>query len=108
MIAWSHTSIVAIVRWRRPGNQGTYHVSHRTILDWVQAFGSQLAAEVRRHRRPVGKRWFVDEVFLFRWFRLRSRLYHDLPLPTTRVQCDPPHKGNLFEFLYRRRAIQRV
>lgn len=41
-------------------------VSHRTVLDWVQAFGPQLAAEVRRHRRPVGKRWFVDEVFLFR------------------------------------------
>jgi transposase-like protein len=41
-------------------------VSHRTILDWVQAFGSQLAAEVRRGRRPVGSRWFVDEVFLFR------------------------------------------
>jgi putative transposase len=41
-------------------------VSHRTVLDWVQAFGPQLAAEVRRQRRPVGKRWFVDEVFLFR------------------------------------------
>ena len=31
-------------------------VSHRTILDWVQAFGPQLAAEVRRRRHPVG-RW---------------------------------------------------
>ena len=41
-------------------------VSHRTILDWVQAFGPRLAAEVRRRRRPVGKHWFVDEVFLFR------------------------------------------
>ena len=41
-------------------------ISHRTILDWVQAFGPRLAAEVRRQRRPVGKRWFVDEVFLFR------------------------------------------
>ena len=41
-------------------------VSHRTILDWVQAFGSRLADEVRRRRRPVGKHWFVDEVFLFR------------------------------------------
>jgi transposase-like protein len=41
-------------------------VSHRTVLDWVQAFGPQLAAEARRQRRPVGKRWFVDEVFLFR------------------------------------------
>src|ERR687884_446814 len=41
-------------------------VSHRTVLNWVQAFGPQLAAEVCRCRRPVGKRWFVDEVFLFR------------------------------------------
>src|ERR671931_2737858 len=41
-------------------------VSHRIVLNWVQAFGPQLAAEVRRRRRPVGKRWFVDEVFLFR------------------------------------------
>ena len=28
------------------------------------------------------------------------------PLPTTRVQWDQPHEGNLFEFLYRRRSIQ--
>src|ERR671927_23118 len=41
-------------------------VSHRTVLSGVQAFGPQLAAEVRRQRRRVGKRWFVDEVFLFR------------------------------------------
>jgi acyl-CoA reductase-like NAD-dependent aldehyde dehydrogenase len=30
------------------------------------------------------------------------------PLPTTRVQWDQPHEGNLFEFLYRRRAIARA
>jgi putative transposase len=41
-------------------------VSHRTILDWAQAFGPQLADEVRRRRPRVGKRWIVDEVFLFR------------------------------------------
>ena len=63
----------------------------------------------REHRNAAQDvRVAGDEIFLFRWFRLRSRLYHDLPLPTRRVQCDPPHKGNLFEFLYRRRAIQRV
>jgi acyl-CoA reductase-like NAD-dependent aldehyde dehydrogenase len=28
------------------------------------------------------------------------------PLPTTKVQWDQPHEGNLFEFLYRRRSIQ--
>src|ERR671928_798624 len=47
-------------------------VSHRTVLDWVQAFGPQLAAEVRRRRPPVGRRWFVDEVLLF---RTRHKLY---------------------------------
>ena len=31
-------------------------VSDRTVLDWAQVFGPQLAAEVRRRRRPVGKR----------------------------------------------------
>jgi acyl-CoA reductase-like NAD-dependent aldehyde dehydrogenase len=30
------------------------------------------------------------------------------PLPTTHVQWDQPHEGNLFDFLYRRRAIQRA
>ncbi len=29
-------------------------------------------------------------------------------LPTSRVEWDQPHEGNLFEFLYRRRAIQRT
>ena len=28
------------------------------------------------------------------------------PIPTTRVRWDQPHEGNLFEFLYKRRAIQ--
>ena len=28
------------------------------------------------------------------------------PVPTSRVRWDQPHEGNLFEFLYRRRAIQ--
>jgi transposase-like protein len=41
-------------------------VSHRTVLNWVQTFGPQLASEVPRHRRRVGRCWFVDEVFLFR------------------------------------------
>jgi transposase-like protein len=41
-------------------------VSHRTVLAWVQACGPRRAAAVRRRRRPVGQRRFVDEVFLFR------------------------------------------
>ena len=41
-------------------------VSKRTILRWVQAFGPLLAAEVRKHRRPLGQKCYVDEVFFFR------------------------------------------
>ena len=41
-------------------------VSHRTVLNWVQTFGPQLATEVRGRCRRVGRCWFVDEVFLFR------------------------------------------
>ena len=30
------------------------------------------------------------------------------PVPTSHVEWDQPHEGNLFEFLYERRAIQRA
>ena len=39
-------------------------VSGRTILRWVQKFGSALATEVRRHRRQVGTTWLVDETYV--------------------------------------------
>jgi transposase-like protein len=41
-------------------------VSNRTVLRWVQAFGPQLAAEARKHRRPHGRTWYTDEMFFFR------------------------------------------
>src|SRR5262245_66317067 len=41
-------------------------VTARTVLNWVQTFGPQLAAELRKHRRRVGRKWTVDEVFCFR------------------------------------------
>jgi transposase-like protein len=41
-------------------------VTPRTVLTWTQTFGPRLAAEVRKHRRRVGGRWYVDEVFLCR------------------------------------------
>jgi transposase-like protein len=47
-----------------------------TVLNWVQAFGPEPADEVRRRRRVVGKRWFVDEVFLFRAWRGQHLLLH--------------------------------
>ena len=51
-------------------------VSNRTVLRWVQAFGPQLAAEARKHRRPLGRYWYVDEMFFFRgddkWYLYRA------------------------------------
>ena len=41
---------------------------------------------------------------------LDSPLIHRLnlgPIPTTRISWDQPHEGNMFEFLYKRRAIDR-
>ncbi len=36
------------------------------MLTWTQTFGPQLATPARRHRRRLGRRWYIDEVFLFR------------------------------------------
>ena len=41
-------------------------VTARTVLNWVQTFGPQLATALRRYRRQVGRQWTVDEVFCFR------------------------------------------
>jgi putative transposase len=41
-------------------------VTARTVLNWVQTFGPQLAAALRKYRRRVGQKWTVDEVFCFR------------------------------------------
>ena len=49
---------------------------NRTVLRWVQAFGPQLAAEARQHRRPLGRTWWTDEMFFFRgndkWYLYRA------------------------------------
>src|SRR5712692_6596389 len=51
-------------------------VSNRTVLRWVQAFGPQLAEEARKHRRPLGRTWYTDEMFFFRgqdkWYLYRA------------------------------------
>src|SRR5215813_7020877 len=41
-------------------------ISARTVLNWVQTFGPQLAGAIRRYRRRVGQQWMVDEVCCFR------------------------------------------
>jgi transposase, IS6 family len=74
---WPPDAILMAVRWYLSlsvsARQVTWllaergvDVTPRTVLTWVQTFGPQLAAEVRKHRRRVGRRWYVDEVFLFR------------------------------------------
>ena len=41
-------------------------VSARTVLTWVQTFGPLLAKESHSYRRRLGRRWYVDELFLCR------------------------------------------
>ena len=41
-------------------------VSARTVLNWVQTFGPQLAAAIRKYRQRIGRTWTVDAVFCFR------------------------------------------
>jgi transposase-like protein len=41
-------------------------VSPRTVLTWVQSFAPQLALAGRPYRRRMRRRWYVDEVFMFR------------------------------------------
>ena len=63
----------------------------------VQSIGPTLAATVITHDTVLGERFLqcgdIDRLNL-------------APVPTTRIQWDQPHEGNLFELLYRRRAIQ--
>jgi transposase, IS6 family len=74
---WPPDVIVMAVRWYLSltvsARQVTWllaergiDVTPRTVLTWTQTFGPRLAAEVRKHRRRVGRRWYVDEVFLCR------------------------------------------
>jgi transposase-like protein len=39
-------------------------VSGRTILRWVQKFGSALSEEIHRNRKPVSTTWLVDETYV--------------------------------------------
>src|SRR3954452_18752029 len=39
-------------------------VDHTTMYRWVQRFAPELEKRVRRHLRPCGGPWHVDETFL--------------------------------------------
>jgi hypothetical protein len=47
-----------------------------------------------------------DQSFLGEVMACKDAGRLNLNLPTTYVSWDQPHEGNLFEFLYKRRAIQ--
>src|SRR5215216_3576480 len=39
-------------------------ISHTTILSWVQRYVPEFAKRRRRHARPVGTSWRVDETYI--------------------------------------------
>ena len=74
---WPTDVILTAVRWYASYPLSATHVmqllaerhidvSARMVLKWVQTFGPQLAKAVHSHRRRLGRRWYVDEVFCFR------------------------------------------
>jgi len=74
---WPADVILTAVRWYASYPLSATHVmqllaerhidvSARTVLNWVQTFGPQLAKALFHHRRRLGRRWYVDEVFCFR------------------------------------------
>src|SRR5688500_12014192 len=72
---WPREVIVLAVRW-----YGRFRLSLRdvcdllagrgvdvapsTVLRWVHTFGPLLAAELRRHARPLGTCWYADETYV--------------------------------------------
>jgi transposase-like protein len=74
---WPAEVILAAMRWYLRYPLSARHVaellaergidvSARTVLTWVQTFGPLLAKETDRYRRRLGRRWYVDELFLCR------------------------------------------
>ena len=39
-------------------------VSRQTVADWAQKFSVLLVRAARRHTKPLGSRWFVDETYV--------------------------------------------
>src|SRR5262245_14509128 len=74
---WPAEVILTAVRWYASYPLSATHVmqllaerhidiSERTVLNWMQTFGPQLAKALQGYRRRLGRRWYVDEVFCFR------------------------------------------
>jgi transposase-like protein len=71
-------------------------VSNRTVLRWVQAFGPQLADAARKHRRPLGRCWYTDEMFFFRgkdkWYLYRAVDEHGQVVDVLLREHRPRHR----------------
>ncbi len=39
-------------------------MSRQTVADWVQKFCVLVTEAGRRHAKPLGRRWFVDETYV--------------------------------------------
>lgn len=63
----------------------------------IESIGESLVVSAFTHDRA----WGIDLMTSTNIERLNIG-----PYPTNRVQWEQPHEGNLFEFLYRRRALQ--
>jgi acyl-CoA reductase-like NAD-dependent aldehyde dehydrogenase len=63
----------------------------------IETIGESLVVSAFTHDRD----WTIDLMTSTNIERLNIG-----PYPTNRVQWEQPHEGNLFEFLYRRRALQ--
>ncbi len=73
---WPRDTIIMAVRWyfsyrlsaanvRNLLAERGLDVSRQTVAYWVQKFGGLLAAAGRRHAKPLGSRWYVDETYLW-------------------------------------------
>src|SRR5215212_9495256 len=77
---FNHSIIILCVRWytthklsyrdlvEMMAERGV-DVSHTTILRWVQRYVPEFEKRWRRHARPVGTSWRVDETYI----RVRGR-----------------------------------
>lgn len=96
---WPADVILTAVRWYASYPLSATHVmqllaerhidvSARTVLNWVQTFEPQLAQALCHHRRQMGRRWYVDEVFCFRGGQKRylsTRNPKNVPPPPARL-----------------------
>jgi len=81
--------------------------------EFLFPYASVLSAPQSQMLKLIGPSLTVSAITkdaAFRGLLLESPLIQRLnfgPIPTMKISWDQPHEGNLFEFLYQRRAIER-